>query len=111
MEYSDNLKNIMEISQQTDYFMIIISLFFCIFSSFILMHVYKKIIIIEEHSSIGGLTSLVKNISSDQKSKSTIIPFTLKDNFIHCYGSNEDLLDAHNLSSKYILRKISSILS
>ncbi len=42
MEYSDNLKNIMEISQQTDYFMVIISLFFCIFSSFILMHVYKN---------------------------------------------------------------------
>jgi len=76
-----------------------------------ILNVYKKIIIIEEHSSIGGLTSLVKNISSDQKSKSTIIPFTLKDNFIHCYGSNEDLLDAHKLSSKYILRKISSILS
>tara|TARA_B100000780_G_scaffold180672_1_gene126741 strand:+ start:340 stop:1026 length:687 start_codon:yes stop_codon:yes gene_type:complete len=42
MEYSDNLKNIMEISQQTDYFMVIISLLFCIFSSFILMHVYKN---------------------------------------------------------------------
>ena len=40
MEYSNNLKNIMEISQQTDYFMVIISLFFCIFSSFISMHVY-----------------------------------------------------------------------
>ena len=42
MEHSDNLKNIIEISQQTDYFMVIISLFFCIFSSFILMYVYKN---------------------------------------------------------------------
>lgn len=42
MEYSDNLKNIIETSQQTDYLMVIVSLFFCIFSSFISMHVYKN---------------------------------------------------------------------
>ncbi len=42
MEYSDNLKNIIETSQQTDYLMVIVSLFFCIFTSFISMHVYKN---------------------------------------------------------------------
>ncbi len=71
---------------------------------------YKKIIIIEEHSSIGGLTSIVKNIKADIKCNSSVIPFTLKDKFIHCYGTNEELLDAHNLSSKYILKEISKIL-
>ena len=42
MEYSDNLKNIIGTSQQTDYLMVIVSLFFCIFSSFISMYVYKN---------------------------------------------------------------------
>ena len=71
---------------------------------------YKKIIIIEEHTSIGGLTTIVKNIKDDLKCSSTIIPFTLKDEFIHCYGTNEELLDAHNLSSKYILQKMKKII-
>ena len=71
---------------------------------------YKKIIIIEEHSPIGGLTTFVKNLHYDYGSKSKIFSFTLKDKFIHTYGSNEDLFESHGFSSKQIIKKLMNIL-
>jgi transketolase len=71
---------------------------------------YKKIIIIEEHSPIGGLTSFVKNLHYDYNSKSKIYSFTLKDKFIHTYGSNEDLFESHGFSTKQIIKKLTNIL-
>ena len=71
---------------------------------------YKKIIIIEEHSPIGGLTTFVKNLHYDYGSKSKIFSFTLKDKFIHTYGSNEDLFESHGFSSKQIIKKLEKIL-
>ena len=32
--------------------------------------------------------------------------FTLKDEFIHCYGSHADLLNAHGLSPAKVLREL-----
>jgi transketolase len=75
------------------------------------LRTYNKVIIIEEHTIIGGLTSIVKNIQADLKVKTKIFHFTLKDKFIHCYGTNEDLLDTHNLSSKYLIKKFSKLIS
>ena len=71
---------------------------------------YGKIIIIEEHSAIGGLTSMIKELNSDTKSKADIISFHLKDKFIHSYGSNEDLFESHNFSTKQIIKTLNKII-
>ena len=41
MDKSENLRNLLQTSGEADYMLILISLFFCITSSFILMHVYR----------------------------------------------------------------------
>ena len=71
----------------------------------ILMH-YKKVVVIEEHSPFGGVSSLVKGLAFSIKNDVKILSFTLKDEFIHCFGSHDDILDAHGLSAQNIYRAI-----
>ena len=65
---------------------------------------FKKVIIIEENVPHGGLTSRVKCINSDTKNRSQILAFTLKDKFIHSYGTYNDILNAHGLSVDKIFK-------
>ena len=71
---------------------------------------FKKIIIIEDHSKIGGLSSIIKESAYDQLYKGKILSFSLKDEFIHCYGNQDDLLNKHGISSKKLYKKTSEIL-
>ena len=64
---------------------------------------YQKIFIIEEHVPQGGLTSQLKQLAWDINSTAKIYGFTLKDEFIHNYGTHEELLDAHGISLKRIV--------
>ena len=67
---------------------------------------FKLIVIIEDHSKIGGLNNIVKTHAYENQYTGKIISYSLKDEFIHCYGSQEDLLARHNISSKIIYRDI-----
>ena len=71
---------------------------------------FKKIVIIEDHSKIGGLNTIVKESAYDQSYKGKILSFSLKDEFIHCYGNQDDLLNKHGISSKKLYKKTSEIL-
>ena len=64
---------------------------------------HKRVIVIEEHVPEGGLSSRVKQIAWDIQAKSSLHTFTLKDEFIHNYGSSDDLLAAHGISVPLIL--------
>lgn len=64
---------------------------------------HKQVIVIEEHAPQGGLAPQTKQIAWDIKATCRLDTFTLKDEFIHNYGTTEDLLDAHGLSTKKIL--------
>ena len=35
-----------------------------------------------------------------------IVSFSLQDKFIHCYGSQDDLLDKHGINNKAIYKKV-----
>jgi transketolase len=71
---------------------------------------YENIIVIEEHVPTGGLNSSIKNINSDlNHNKSNVMSFTCKDEFIHSYGSYENLLSKHGISESKIINKILSI--
>jgi transketolase len=67
---------------------------------------YKKVIIMEEHVPNGGLKDKVLSLAFKNKMKTEIKTFTLKDKFIHFYGSYPELLNAHGLSSNKIVSEI-----
>jgi len=67
---------------------------------------FKLIIIIEDHSEIGGLNNIVKAAAYEDGYSGKIINFSLKDEFIHCYGNQDDLLDKHGISTNKIYKKI-----
>lgn len=59
---------------------------------------HKQVVVIEEHVPHGGLGSRVKEIAWDIHADCDLKTFSLKDEFIHCYGSHQDLLDRHGLT-------------
>jgi transketolase len=71
-----------------------------------IMKKFSKIIIIEDHSEIGGLASIIKSYSAEIKYNGEIKSFSLKDNFFHNYGSQDDLLKLHGITFKQIIKNI-----
>jgi transketolase len=69
---------------------------------------HRHVIVIEEHVPQGGLAPQTKQIAWDIKAACRLDTFTLKDEFIHNYGSHDDLLAAHGLSLAQIARRIGS---
>lgn len=68
---------------------------------------HKEVIVIEEHAPQGGLAPQTKQIAWDAKATCRLHTFTLKDAFIHNYGSHDDLLAAHGLSVDAVLAAVS----
>ena len=70
---------------------------------------FKLIIIIEDHSQIGGLNDVVKSFAYENCYDGRIINYSLKDKFIHCYGTQDDLLEKHGISTRKIYQDIMRI--
>ena len=71
---------------------------------------YKIVITLEDHSKIGGLGDIVSSLSYKYNSKNYIKSFALKDKFFHSYGSHDDLLNTHGISSEKIYKFVKKIL-
>jgi len=71
-----------------------------------MLRLHDKVIVIEEHAPQGGLASQVKQIAWDIGAKCKLHTFTLKDEFIHCYGTHEDMLERHGLLARQIIGTI-----
>ena len=67
---------------------------------------FKLIITIEDHSEIGGLSSIVKQSAFDNSYKGEIIVNALKDKFIHSYADQENFLEKNEISENIIYKKI-----
>ena len=67
---------------------------------------HKRVVVIEECVPRGGLAGHVKEIAWDTKADCTLDTFTLQDEFIHNYGSHNDLLAAHGLSADKIASRL-----
>jgi len=67
-----------------------------------IFNTHKKIFIIEEQVESGSLAQEIKSFALSKSYKGKIVNFNLKDKFIHSYGSYEDLLDKHGISTKKI---------
>ena len=59
---------------------------------------HKQVIVLEEMVPSGGLGPKVKEVAWDMGAKCRLDTFSLKDDFIHNYGSHGDLLKAHGLT-------------
>jgi len=62
-----------------------------------LMQKFAHVVVIEEGAPNGSLAMRVKELGWDSDAPCRIDTFTLQDAFIHCYGSHDDILDAHGL--------------
>jgi transketolase len=58
---------------------------------------FETVVVIEEHSKHGGLGAQVKQIAWECQAKCKLHTFGLKDEFIHLYGSQMDLWEAHGI--------------
>jgi transketolase len=67
---------------------------------------HKHVIVIEEHAPQGGLVARTKQIAWEMQANCRIDGFTLKDAFIHNYGSHDDLLAAHGLELDAMSAKV-----
>jgi transketolase len=67
---------------------------------------HAHVIVVEEHAPQGGLAAQVKQVAWDEKAPCRLDTFTLKDQFIHNYGSWENLLDSHGLSTERIMARV-----
>ncbi len=71
------------------------------------LHNHKQVIVIEEHAPQGGLAPQTKQIAWDTEAQCALHTFTLRDEFIHNYGTHDDLLAAHGLSIERIMKTVS----
>jgi transketolase len=67
---------------------------------------YERVVVIEEMVPHGGLADVVKALAWDSGAKCRIECLSLKHEFVHTYGSHEQLLAAHGLSVQEIARRL-----
>lgn len=70
----------------------------------LILGMYEKVIIVEEATHHGSLAVQVKEIAWDMKSRITIKNIGLQDQFIKCYGSRDQLLEAHGITENILLQ-------
>lgn len=59
---------------------------------------FETVVVVEEHSERGGLAAQAKQLAWETRATCKLHTFSLKDEFIHVYGSQTDLWSAHGLS-------------
>jgi transketolase len=67
---------------------------------------YKRVVVIEEMVPRGGLGEAVKAIAWESGARCKLECLSLKHEFIHVYGSHEQLLEAHGLSLAALQRSL-----
>jgi len=70
-----------------------------------LLQRFAQVVVIEECAPNGSLAMRVKELAWETDAACRLDAFTLKDAFIHCYGSHDDILDAHGLGVSEIAAK------
>lgn len=71
-----------------------------------LLGAFSQVAVIEECAPNGGLGMQVRALAQEIGATCRIDTFSLKDEFIHCYGTHDELLDAHGLGVEEICARI-----
>jgi transketolase len=67
---------------------------------------FAQVVVIEECAPNGSIAMRVKELAWNIGATCRIDAFTLKDAFIHCYGSHDDILDAHGLGTPEVASRL-----
>jgi transketolase len=67
---------------------------------------FPHVVVVEECAPNGSIAMRVKELAWNLGATCRIDSFTLKDAFIHCYGSHDDILDAHGLGTYEIASRL-----
>ncbi len=67
---------------------------------------HKEVVVIEETAPVGSLGLKIKALAYEAGATCKVSTFCLQDEFIHHYGSHDDLLAAHGLASDAIAAKL-----
>ena len=67
-----------------------------------ILSMHREVVVIEETSVQGSLGTKIKALAFEHGAACKLHCFSLKDSFIHIYGSHEELLAAHGLSPQAI---------
>ena len=67
---------------------------------------HSQVIVVEENVPHGALGSRVKEIAWDIQATCQLQTMSLKDEFIHCYGTYDELLDVHGISVDKVLANL-----
>ena len=70
------------------------------------MKSHRRVLVIEEHSERGGLAAQVREVGWDTRATCALQTFSLRDEFIHVFGSHAQLLAAHGLEKDAILEAV-----
>lgn len=70
---------------------------------------FKTVAVIEEHAPFGGLGPQVKAIAWDSGARCKLRTYSLKDEFIHVYGTHAELLKAHGLDPELIFHELAAL--
>ena len=71
-----------------------------------ILNYYKNVIVLEEQTCVGGLGGQVKQIAWDYQASCEVKTISLKDEFIHCYGTKSELLAAHGITLNVIMESM-----
>ena len=74
-----------------------------------LLQRFEHVIVIEETSRRGSLGNEVKRLAWEHRATCDVHAFSLKDEFIHVYGSHKDLLQAHGLTTPQIMEALGDL--
>ena len=67
---------------------------------------FGHVIVIEECAPNGSLAMRVKELAWETDASCRLDTFALQDAFIHCYGSHDDILNAHGLGVPEIAARL-----
>lgn len=59
---------------------------------------FETVVVVEEHSTHGGLGTKVKEIAWDSQASTKLHTFGMKDEFLHFFGSQTEMWKLHGLS-------------
>jgi transketolase len=67
---------------------------------------FDHVVVIEECAPNGSLSMRVKELAWEVGARCRLDTFTLQDAFIHCYGTHDEILAAHGLSTAQICTRL-----
>lgn len=71
-----------------------------------LLRRYDRIAVVEEHSVRGGLAAQIKQMAYETGTRARVHGFSLRDEFIHAFGSPKDLWRAHGITAEAVSRAV-----